>query len=117
MCICLFYIFLFEFCKLLRVGYTGKNGKRIFQGLADSTLDVVIGGVNVAVTVQYIAETGNDAARGIGKRIIEVKEVGCIIYMPFCGKVMNKLAFYICLLLFFILLFRRKASVACNISP
>ena len=117
MCICLFYIFLFEFCKLLRVGYAGKNGKRIFQGLADSTLDVVIGGVNVAVTVQYIAETGNDAARGIGKRIIEVEEVGCIIHMPFCGKVMNKLAFYICLLLFFILLFRRKASVACNISP
>ena len=84
--ICLSYVFFFEFGKLQGIGYTGKNGKRIFQCLADGTLNVVVCGASVAMAVQHVAKASNNATRRIGKRIVEIKEVGCIIHKFFCGR-------------------------------
>ena len=60
--ICLFYIFFFELSQLAGIGYAGKNGKRFFQRFADGAFDVVVGRVGIAVAVQHVAETGDDAA-------------------------------------------------------
>ena len=42
--------------------FAKKNGKGIFQSLANGAFDIVIGRLGVAMAVKYVAEAGDDAA-------------------------------------------------------
>ena len=57
--------------------------KRVFQSLADSTFDVVIRHLCISVTGQYVAETSDDSAGRISKRIIKVEKIGRVIHCDF----------------------------------
>ena len=58
------------------VGDAGQQGERVFERLADGALDGVVGHGGEAVAVEHVAEAGDDAARGVGQRVVEVEEVG-----------------------------------------
>ena len=62
MCIGFFHVLFLEFGELQGICYTGKNGKGIFQSFANGAFDIVIGRLGVAMAVEYVAETGDDAA-------------------------------------------------------
>ena len=79
----LFSVFCLESCQLSGICHAGEYGKRVFQSLADSTFDVVIRHLCISVAGQYVAETSDDSAGRISKRIVKVEKIGRVIHCDF----------------------------------
>ena len=56
MCIGFFHVLFLEFGELQGICYTGKNGKGIFQSLANGAFDIVIGVTEKSLDNQLIIE-------------------------------------------------------------
>ena len=68
-----FGILLFQGDQLLHICNSGQNTERILEGFAYGTFDSCIGDVFIAVSLEYIAETNNNASGWIGECIVKIE--------------------------------------------
>lgn len=77
-----------EFFQAFAVGYAGQDGERFFQRLADGPFDGRVGYLKITVPLQHMLKAGDDAARGVGKCIVEVEQISRVIHWSlFVAKV------------------------------
>ena len=76
----LLHIFFFVGGECFRLRDAGQNGKGVFERLADSPLDGLVGDAGVSVALQHIAESDDDASPRFGQGVVEVKKISVVVF-------------------------------------